>query len=125
MRLNKYSVAVTTTGDAGLATGSATLNIPEVGLIEWIYLDFHGNAPATTDTTIAFAQNPPGGNLLVVSNSATDVLLFPRAKCVDNANAAITNSFDKFTVGGALTISVAQCDALTDAVTVHIGVSLP
>lgn len=115
------STTVTTTGSAGSATGSATLALP-AGWIEWVYLDFSGSAPATTDTTIAYADTPPGGNILVVSNSATDALKFPRAGCVDNANSAITNSFTRFPAGEPVTISLAQCDALATAVTVYVHV---
>jgi hypothetical protein len=115
------STAVTTTGSAGSATGSATLALPD-GWVEWIYLDFHASAPATTDTTIAYADTPPGGNILVVSNSATDALKFPRAGCVDNANSAITASYTRFPAGEPVTISLAQSDALTGAVTVYVHV---
>lgn len=118
---NTVSTAVTTTGSAGSATGSATLALPD-GWIEWIYFDFHASAPATTDTTIAYSDTPPGGNILVLSNSATDALKFPRAGCVDNANSAITNSFTRFPAGEPVTISLAQSDALTGAVTVYVHV---
>ena len=115
------SVSVTTTGSAGSATGSATLTLP-AGWIEWVYLDYHASAPATTDVTIAYADTPPGGNVLAVSNSATDALYFPRSGCVTNAAAAITDSYTRFPAGEALSVSVAQADALTGAVTVYAHV---
>jgi hypothetical protein len=110
-------VKVTTAGGAGAATGSATSGTL-VGLLLDIYLDFHASAPATTDTTIAYAGL--GGSLLVVTDSATDALIAPRQKLVDKANAAITNSFAMFPLNGPLTVSVAQSDALTDCVTAYI-----
>jgi hypothetical protein len=122
MELQVYAVAITTTGSAGVATGSGVIKIPIVGFIEWIYLDFHASAPATTDVTISYPAIPPGGNVLAAANLNTDSLLFPRAKCVDNANAAITNSFTKFPVAGDLNVAVAQSDALTAAVTVYVAV---
>lgn len=112
------SVAVTTTGSAGSATGTGTLTTPG-GWIEWLYYDFHASAPATTDVTISYADTPPGGNLHATSNTATDVLVFPRATCVNNANSAITNSYTRFPAGEAFTVSVAQADALTACVTVY------
>jgi hypothetical protein len=111
------TIRVTTTGGAGAATGSTTSPaIP--GFLLDIYLDFHANAPATTDTTISFATR--GGNVLAVSNSATDALIAPRQKLVDNANAAITDSHAPFPLGDGLTVSLAQCDALTDALVVYV-----
>ena len=83
-------------------------------------LDYHASAPATTDVTIAFSTR--GGNVLAVSNNATDALYHPRAKPVDNANTAITNAHDKFAISDTLTISLAESDALTGAVTAYIHV---
>ena len=111
-------VAVTTTGSAGSATGSASSGVLN-GLLLDIYLDFHASAPAgTTDTTVAYADR--GGNVWAIANSATDVLVAPRVKPVDNANAAITNAHDRFALSGKLTVSVAQSDALTDCLVAYI-----
>lgn len=119
MSITTYAIPVTTTGSAGSATGSATSETIIGELID-VYLDFHASAPATTDTTIAFGVR--GGTILAVSNSATDALIAPRQKLVDNANTAITNSFDCFYLNQSVTISVAQCDALAPAVTVYLRV---
>jgi len=114
-------IPVTTTGTAGAAVGSTTSETL-IGFLLDVYLDFHATAPATTDTTIAY---PQGGNILVVTSSATDVRLAPRQKLVDNANAAITNSNDRFPLNGPITVSVAECDALTDAVVAYVRVLQP
>ena len=113
-----HKVSVTTTGSDGSATGSA--NSPSMnGLLLDIYLDFHGSAPAgTTDTTISYEDR--GGNIWAITDSATDVLVAPRVKPVDNANSAITNAHDKFALSGKLTVTVAQCNALTGAVVAYI-----
>lgn len=112
-----HKVSVTTTGSAGTATGST--NSPAMnGFLLDIYLDFHASAPGSTDTTIAYTDR--GGNVLVVTSSATDVLVAPRVKPVDNANSAITNAHDKFALSGILTVSLAQCNALTGAVVAYI-----
>lgn len=112
------SVAVTTTGSAGSATGTGTLVTPS-GWIEWLRYDFHASAPATTDVTLSYADTPPGGTIHATTDTATDVTVFPRATCVNSANSAITNSYTRWPAGEPITVSVAQSDALTACVTVY------
>lgn len=114
MRVETEIIAVTTTGTAGSATGTANSRVIN-GLLLDVYLDYHASAPATTDVTIEYAE---GDDILLVSNSATDARIAPRQKPVDNANAAITNGNDKFPLAGEITVSVAQSNALAPAVTV-------
>jgi len=116
------AIPVTTTGTAGSATGSG-VSETITGEIVDIYLDFHASAPATTDTTVSYTDR--GGNILVVTDSATDAMFAPRRKVVDNANAAITNSFERFVVTGSITVSLAGSDALTNAVIAYVRVKLP
>lgn len=123
MKLNVFSKAITSTGSAGSATGSGTLSIPVAGYVEWVYLDYHASAPATSDVTLANAGTPPGGNILVVSNNATDGLYFPRGGAVTVAGAAITDSHDKIAIAGDITLSIAQSDALTNVVTAYVAIS--
>lgn len=119
MYIDQVVIPVTTTGGAGAAAGSGSATI--TGAILDIFLDFNALAPATTDTTVAYG-GIGGGNILAVTNSATDALFAPRVKPVDNANAAITNSYDFFFVNGPITVTLAQCDALAPAVTAYIKV---
>lgn len=119
MDIDTYAIPVTTTGTAGAATGSTTSELIRGAILD-IFLDFHASAPATSDTTIAFATR--GGNVLAVANSATDALFAPRIKPVDSANVAITNAHDYFYINGSLTVSVAQSDALAPAVTAYVRV---
>lgn len=122
MGIDVYSVAITTTGSAGSATGSGTIDIAKPGWCEWVYLDFHASAAATTDVTIALS-NPTGGNLLATTNTVTDARFYPRASVVTPANAAITDGYDKIALTGDLAVSVAQADALAPCVTVYVAVS--
>lgn len=118
MAIYQEVVRVTTTGSAGAATGTATSQAMDGYLLD-IYLDFHASAPGTTDVTIAY-DTPARGNVFARSDSATDGFFAPRVAPVSNANAAITNAYDRFPLNGALTVSLAQCDALTDAVVAYI-----
>ena len=110
-------LAITTTGNAGAATGAATSGII-TGYIYDIHIDYHASAPDTTDVTVAYGT-PAGGNILAKSNSNTDTLYAPRKAACDNAASAIT-WYEPYYVNGTLTVSVAECDALTAAVTVTI-----
>lgn len=121
MELVLYTIPVTTTGGAGVATGTATSELIRGALLD-IFLDFDGTAPATTDVTIAYG-GIGGGNIWARSDSATDALVAPRMKPVDNANAAITNAYDYFYLNGTVTITVAQSNALAPAVTVYIKIA--
>jgi len=120
-----YSVAITTTdggGGAGTCTGSGTITVLREGYLEWVYYDFHASAPGTTDVTGTLATTPPGGLLFTSTSSATDVLQFPRGSAVTTGGVAITNSHVPLLVSGPITVAVAQCDALTAAVTVYVKV---
>lgn len=108
-------VAITTTGVAGSAAGSGT-TIPINGFLLDVYLDYHASCPATADVTIA---DPVFGNIVVKSNNATDAWLAPRKDTVDAA-AAATGLYDLIPLNSALTISVAQADALTDCVVAYV-----
>ena len=123
-RIHTVAIPVTTTGSAGSATGSGVSDALNGYIID-VYFDFHASTPATTDTTLAYTLR--GGNIVVVTDSATDVLVAPRQKYVDNANSAITNSNGRFAVDGTLTVSLAQSDALTNAVIAYVRIedSLP
>jgi len=109
------TVNITTTGGAGAAAGQGT-TIPIMGFLLDVFLNYHASAPATTDVTIS---DPIFGNLLVKSNNATDVWLAPRKQTCDPA-AADTGLYDFIPINGALTISIAQADALTDCLVATI-----
>ena len=113
------TIPVTTTGSAGSATGTGVTSYPIVGVILGVNLNFHASAPATTDTTIRTSAAPTY-NILAVTNSATDAFIQPAGKPVDNANTAITNAHAPIPVADLVTVSVAQSDALTNAVVATI-----
>jgi len=108
-------ITINTAGGAGVAVGSGT-TIPIMGFLLDVFIDYNAAAPATTDVTIT---DPIFGNLLVKSNNNTDVSLAPREATVDAA-AAATGLYDLYPICSALTISVAQADALTACVVVTV-----
>ena len=110
-------VRVTTTGGAGVSAGSGTSH-ELFGYLESIYVDYHASAPATTDVTIAFATR--GGNILVLTNTNTDGLYCPVKQACDAAGAAVAGAYLNHVLNQPISVSVAQCDDLTDAVVVYI-----
>lgn len=105
MRIITKSVAVTTTGSDGSATGSGTLDGTR-GMLLDVWLDYGATAPATTDVTIAYTTR--GGSIAVISNNATDMMVVPRQ------NPAIESQYP---IDQSLTVSVAGANALDPCVT--------
>lgn len=118
--INTYKVEVTTVGADASAVGSGYTDLAIRGYLVDIYLDYDATAPGTTDVTIT--DNEIGHSLLVVSNNATDGMFSPRSKPVDNANAAITNAHDRFSINGKIKVAVAGANALDPCVTAYIRV---
>lgn len=116
--IRTQTVAVTTTGSAGSATGSGATAVIN-GRLLGVYLDFGATAPASTDTTIAYTTR--GGNIIVVTDSATDVLHLPRKQASDAAASGISGVYDLYPIiDDSLTVSVAGSNALAPAVTAYI-----
>lgn len=112
-KITVHRVNITTTGEAGSATGQA--DTPAVnGFYLGAYLNFHASAPATTDTTIA-GINPTIGNIQVLTDTNSDAYYSSTIAAKTAAGAAVTNGFVHQPVSGNVRVSLAQCDALTDA----------
>lgn len=123
MAVKKQTIKVTTTGSAGSATGTTTWTRGRPGIVRFVKFDFHASAPATTDVTIK-ADSSTGQTLFTVTNSATDIDPKPVGMPgVDEGNAALAAtdaSSGGFPFSTGLYVSVAQSDALTDAVQVDV-----
>lgn len=114
-KIESQTIKITTAGGDGAAVGSGS-TLPIQGFLLDAYIDYAGTAPATTDVSIV---DPVFGNLVVKSNNSTDCWLAPRKQSCDPA-AADTGMFELIPLCSALTISVAQCNAITDAVSVTL-----
>ncbi len=110
-------IPVTTTGSAGSATGSAT-GAPFTGELLGLAVDCHASLPGTADITVAGART--GISYWARSNSAADAFAVPVLFSSDAAGSALSSDVTprRYCVGEGLTVSVAQGDALTDAVVV-------
>lgn len=110
------TVTVTTTGSAGSATGSGSSGLLNGELLD-VYLNFHASAPATTDTTIS---ETTFGSIMVKTDSSTDARYAPRMATHGPTATALT-WYDRYPLSDSIiTISLAQCDALTGAVVATI-----
>ena len=118
MAAQKVEIKVTTSGSAGSASGSSGAAVPVGAIVRKYYLDFHASAPGTTDTTIKALGSPADETLVTHTNSATDGWFHPGAQVDDESAAAVTGAYAPHVLhGGILSVDIAQCDALTDAVT--------
>jgi hypothetical protein len=118
--INTHKVTVSASGAEGSGTGSADAPVVN-GYLEAIYLDFSATATGTMDVTVAHKTR--GGNVLVTTNTITDALKYPRAKPVDNANAAITDANARFCLNDQMTITVAEASSSSAEVVVYFYVS--
>jgi len=112
------SVSITTTGSAGSATGSGTVEC-QAGWLAFVKLDYHASAPATTDVTLTQTAEPTA--ILTATDTATDQISVPTLGAITTANAAVTNSHMPLWIHGDVAVAVAQSNALTGAVVVTIG----
>ena len=121
MAIEKYTIKVSTTGSSGSATGSLVVALPYCELLAARF-DFHASAPGTTDTTLSSPGGPVSVTLLTVTNSATDAWYYPSIQLDDNSASAITGAYVPAIIHGNLLVELAQCDALTDALTLTVFV---
>lgn len=117
-RIATITLAVTTTGADGSATGTATSAAVEGFLLD-AFIDWDATAPATSDLLILYGT-PANGQILSISNSVTDTFKMPRFQLSDYAGAAIVGAYDLFPLNGTIEAQVAQCNALAPAVTVRL-----
>lgn len=120
-----YEIAVTTTGNAGQAAGVAIM--PDGLFTQWpsfrrapflwaLRVDYHANAPATTDVVIS-EDGGLGRTLLTLTNRNTDGVFYPRYP-VHDGEGAEESQREAAVLEGPLKVAVAGCDALEDAVVV-------
>ena len=121
MTIEKYTIEVATTGSDASATGSLVVALPYCELLA-AYLNFHADAPASTDTTLSSPGDPVAVTLLTVTNSATDAWYYPSIQLDDNSASAITGAYVPAIIHGNLLTELAGCDALTDALVMTIWV---
>jgi hypothetical protein len=115
------SVQVNTTGADGAAVGSETSDWElQPCVLETIKVDYHASAPVTTDVTISEAGGL-GRVLLTLTNVKDDGWYYPRHTTHDDSGADVGSRMP-YILEGAITVSVAGCNALAPAVNVRLQV---
>lgn len=122
--IREITISVTTTGSDGSATGTGYSNAAVTGKILAIRLNYHASAPATTDVTIT-ENNAVPQTIHVETNSATDVVRYPRRAVEDNAENTVTYDgtneiYEPYVVNDQIKVAVAGANALTDCVQVSV-----
>lgn len=117
--LRKESVAVTASGTAGSASGSASTDRDLHGYVYAIHLDFTSGISITTDITVT--QASPSLTILDLSNYYTDTWYYPVVQQTDSAGSG-TSTYEKALVQDAVDIGVAQTTSGTvGTVTIYWG----
>lgn len=126
MAVKRKEIKVTTTGSDGSATGRSTTEGAINGKILDIHIDYHASAPATTDVTITERKGTTDIETIhTETDSKTDITRKPRASMEDNAESGVTYDgtrpiYENYVVSNPISVAVAGCNALTDAVVVNI-----
>jgi len=115
--IRTQTVTVLTAGSTGAATGSG-VSTPMTGELLDIYLNYSASCHVNTDTTISESTF---GTIMALTDVITDGRYAPRMAIHTAAGAAITNGSDRYPLSDSIiTISLAQCDALTAALVATI-----
>lgn len=111
--MRQITLAVSTSGVDGSATGTETTNYPLDGRLAAIHLDYSATQAATTDVTVTGGN--PATTLLTVTDNKTDGWYYPHAVAQDAAGANVTYDgtrpiYIPTPLAGYLTVAVAQAD---------------
>jgi len=104
------TLTITTTGEAGSATGTASSPLISGFLLD-IYNNWHASAPASSVATLT---DENGKTIIACPATATDQGYAPRQATKDAAGAA-TGLYDLFPLNGSITMTVTLSNALTGA----------
>jgi len=102
--IRTYVIDVTTLGEDGSATGTATTRRPINGTISGVKVEYTDQA-STADTTIVDELAQP---ILSLTNNNVGGWFYPHPEIHDNTGAELNKQTCPFTVNGYLTCTIAQ-----------------
>ena len=115
------TITVNTTGGDGVATGDASS--PRIrGLFYKIKIDYHADAPNTTDVVITTVDDNDVtiDTVLTLTDNEVDTTKSPTIPTHDNTGVATGDRILDDIPLGTVKVAVAGCDALTAAVVVTL-----
>ena len=117
-------ISVTTTGSDAAATGTGYSKAAIVGKILALRLNYHASAPGTTDVTIT-ENDSVAQTIHTETDSATDVMRYPRRAVEDNAEATVEYSnnysiYEPYVTTNQIKVAVSGSNALTACVVVSV-----
>jgi len=119
-KVSSATVTVATTGNAGAALGSSTFGPIGPGWLDAVYFDFDASITTTTDITLSY-YSPSWGDIITMTNSATDTLYYPRLAPHATTGIAFTDdAVVPWLVDGTLKLNVTQSTSATVAVTATV-----
>ncbi len=115
----EYTIQVNTTGGSGSASGTAETATPVRGFVYAVKMDYNASAPATTTVQLMVGE---GLNQTILDLPAgnTDTTLYPRVQENATDGTTLTSRAVAYVDGHKLSVAVANCDALTDAVVARV-----
>lgn len=116
--IKPYTIAVTTTGSAGSATGNGTLTDRPNGYLVGLYITASVTIAATTDWT--FTDNDNTLDLFSFTDYATSGWIAPSLLPVGITKTAVTNAHRMIPICGRIKLAIAQSDAGVYTVTYFI-----
>lgn len=114
-------LTINTTGADGSATGSQATGATVSGRVVRVDVDYTAaitNATGT-DLTVVGSNDLLATNIVNLTDTYTDTQLFPTVEQTDNAGSG-RSTYDYYPVADELTVSLAETNAFTPAVTVEI-----
>lgn len=109
-----------TTGAAAGSAGSATAtgySLKIAGKIHAVYVDYQDAPPAgTTDFTLSDEGDPASESIILLTNAATDIKIYPRRVVELNDGTDVTYDgtnevYEHYVVDGRLEATIAGADA--------------
>ena len=113
------------TGTTPNANGTGNTEVLITGRIVRVDVDFAAGITTTTDLTIYGANDLVTANVVNLSNTATDAVVYPHVQMTNNAGTGLTLDgtrlkTDYYPVADILTVAITNTTTATPAVTVDI-----
>jgi hypothetical protein len=123
--IKKERVKVNSTGTTPNANGTGNTEVLITGQIVRVDIDFATGITTVTDLTLAGANDLVSTNIVNLTDTATDVVLYPHVQVTNNAGTGLTLDgtrlkTDYYPVADILTLSITNTTVATPAVTVDI-----